>query len=100
MLREAVIKIYESKISQENKGDKMVRLYDYLNSNEFKQKWDAILSGFKNMKDSIDKQRKFYNNTLAEQEQIANGILINANNFLGSIKGIAGSSMDEMKLLE
>jgi hypothetical protein len=67
MLREAVLKIHESKISQENKGDKMVRLYDYLNSNEFKQKWDAILSGFKNMKDSIDKQRKFYNNTLAEQ---------------------------------
>ncbi|GBL34751.1 golgin subfamily A member 6-like protein 1 [Filimonas sp.] len=100
MLREAVLKIHESKISQENKGDKMVRLYDYLNSNEFKQKWDAILSGFKNMKDSIDKQRKFYNNTLAEQEQIANGILINANNFLGSIKGIAGASMDEMKLLE
>jgi hypothetical protein len=52
------------------------------------------------MKKSIDKQREFYNKTLAEQEQIANSILINANNFLGSIKGIAGSSMDEIKVLE
>jgi hypothetical protein len=75
-------------------------LYEYLNGNEFRQKWDAILNGFKNMKKSIDKQREFYNKTLAEQEQIANSILINANNFLGSIKGIAGSSMDEIKVLE
>jgi hypothetical protein len=37
---------------------------------------------------------------LAEQEQIANSIIINANNFLGSIKGISGSSMDEMRMLE
>lgn len=100
MLREAVINIYESKQSQENKGDKMVMLYEYLNGTEFRQKWDAILSGFKNMKRSIDKQREFYNKTLSEQEQIANSILINANTFLGDIKGIAGSGMDEMKMLE
>jgi hypothetical protein len=100
MLREAVIAVFESKQSQENKGDKMIQLYDYLNGNDFKQKWEAILIGFGNMKKSIDRQRIFYNNTLAEQEQIANSIIINANNFLGSIKGISGSSMDEMRMLE
>jgi len=100
MLREGVMNVFESKQSEDNKGDKMVMLYEYLNGNEFRQKWDAILNGFKNMKKSIDKQREYYNKTLAEQEQIANSILINANNFLGSIKGIAGSSMDEIKLLE
>jgi len=100
MLREAVVAVFESKQSQENKGDKMIQLYDYLNGNDFKQKWDAILIGFGNMKKSIDKQRTFYNTTLAEQEQIANSIIINANNFLGSIKGISGSSMDEMRMLE
>lgn len=100
MLREAVIAVFESKQSQENKGDKMIQLYDYLNGNDFKQKWDAILIGFGNMKKSIDRQRIFYNTTLAEQEQIANSIIINANNFLGSIKGISGSSMDEMRMLE
>ncbi len=100
MLREAVVAVFESKQSQENKGDKMIQLYDYLNGNDFKQKWDAILIGFGNMKKSIDRQRIFYNTTLAEQEQIANSIIINANNFLGSIKGISGSSMDEMRMLE
>ena len=100
MLREAVITIYESKQSQENKGDKMVMLYEYLNGTEFRQKWEAILGGFRNMKRSIEKQREFYNKTLSEQEQIANSILINANTFLGDIKGIAGASMDEVKMLE
>lgn len=100
MLRDAIIKIYESKQSQENKGDKMVMLYDYLNGNDFRQKWDAILNGFGNLKKTIEKQRNFYNQMLAEQDQIANQILINANAFLGDIKGISGNSLDSVKQLE
>jgi hypothetical protein len=42
----------------------------------------------------------FYSTTLAEQEQIANSIVINANNFLGSINGISGSSINELRTLE
>mgnify|MGYP001627518146 CR=1 FL=1 len=100
MIRDAIIHIHQARQSQENKGDKMVMLYDYLTGNEFRQKWDAIIAGYHQMKKSLEKQRDFYNKTLAEQEQIANGILINANNFLGSIKGIAGSGLDEIKQIE
>jgi hypothetical protein len=99
MLRAAIIRVAESKHVQENKGDKMVMLYDYLTSKDFTQKWDAIREGFLRMKTSIDKQRTFYNKTLAEQEQIANGILINANSFLGDVQGISGAGMADIQML-
>ena len=36
LLRNAILKIFETKKSQENKGDKMSFLYDYLTGNEFR----------------------------------------------------------------
>jgi hypothetical protein len=100
MLRDAIIKLHEARGAQENKGDKMVMLYDYLNSNDFRQKWDSIRDGFLNMKALIEKQRTFYVKNLAEQEQAANRILINANQFLGDIQGISGASLDDIKMIE
>ncbi|MFM2388259.1 MAG: hypothetical protein RL660_3016 [Bacteroidota bacterium] len=100
MLRDGILKVYEAKQSQENKGDKMVMLYDYLNSNDFKQKWDAIRDGFMRMKASIDKQRNFYAKSLAEQEQIASAILVNANSFLGDIQGISGTGLSDVLMIE
>jgi hypothetical protein len=41
LLRNALLKIAEAKKSQENKGDKMVMLYDYLISSEFSEQWKA-----------------------------------------------------------
>ncbi|MEO7961700.1 MAG: DUF2130 domain-containing protein [Ginsengibacter sp.] len=46
VLRESIIRIYSSAKSQENKGDKMHLLYDYLTSHEFSEQWKAIREGF------------------------------------------------------
>jgi hypothetical protein len=100
MLRDGIVKVFESKKSQENKGDKMVMLYNFLNSNEFKQQWQGILTGFKKMKDNIDAQRNYFIKSYAEQDKIVDNILINGNTFIGNIKGIAGAGLDEVKLLE
>jgi hypothetical protein len=100
MLRSGIVEVHIAKRSEDNKADKMVMLYDYLNSNDFKQKWDGILDGFRRMKKSIEDQRNHTFKHLAEQDAIINTILMNGNLFLGSIKGISGSSLDEMKMLE
>ena len=57
MLRDAVIKISSASKSQENKGDKMHLLYDYLTSREFAEQWQAIREGFMSMKLSIQRER-------------------------------------------
>jgi hypothetical protein len=45
ILRETVITMSELSATQENKGDKMIMLYDYLVSPEFKAQIDAIIEG-------------------------------------------------------
>ncbi len=57
VLRESLIRIYDIKCSQENRGDKMQMLYDFLTGNEFKQHIEAIVEGFSAMKTSLAKER-------------------------------------------
>ena len=60
VLRDGIIRIFNSAKSQENKGDKMHLLYDYLTSNEFSEQWKAIREGFFAMKIGITKRKRFH----------------------------------------
>ena len=57
VLRDGIIRVYNSSKKHENKGDKMHLLYDYLTSNEFSEQWKAIREGFVSMRMSITKER-------------------------------------------
>ena len=101
VLREAVLKLYEVSLAQENKGEKMVMLYDYLTGNEFRQQITAIVEGFKEMQSDLDSEKKSMIKIWKKREKQIQKISLNTVSFYGSIQGIAGSalkSIDEMEL--
>ena len=100
MLRDAVIKIFNASKSQENKGDKMHFLYDYLTSREFAEQWSAIREGFMSMKISIQKERDQMEKLWKAREKQLDKILLNASHISGSIEGIAGMENIDIKLIE
>jgi len=53
LIRNGIIKVYEIQRSEENKGDKMQLLYNYLTGVEFRGQVEAIAEGFLAMKNSI-----------------------------------------------
>lgn len=99
MLREGIIKIFQATKSQENKGDKMHMLYDYLTSNEFAEQWKAIREGFMSMKLSIQKERDAMEKLWKQREKQLEKVLLNAAHIRGSVEGIAGSDVN-VNLLE
>lgn len=99
LLRNAILKIYELQKSQENKGDKMVMLYDYLISNEFSEQWKAIREGFAAMKQSIQKEREAMEKLWKFREKQLEKVLLNAAHIKGSIEGIAGNDAINLNLL-
>lgn len=99
LLRDAVIKIFNASKSQENKGDKMHLLYDYLTSREFAEQWSAIREGFMSMKISIQKERDQMEKLWKAREKQLEKILLNAAHIRGSIEGISGTDVD-LNLLE
>jgi len=100
VLRSSILKVFSVTKSQENKGDKMHLLYDYLTSHEFGEQWKAIREGFLSMKHSIDTERSAMEKLWKAREKQLEKILLNASHISGSIEGIAGIENIDMKLLE
>lgn len=99
VLRELVIKVYNASKNQENKGDKMTLLYNYLTSSEFSEQWKAIREGFMSMKISIQKERDQMEKLWKAREKQLEKVLLNAAHVKGSIEGIAGMDHVDLNLI-
>lgn len=100
ILRTTLIKLFEGTKAQENKGEKMHMLYEFLTGNEFKQQMEAIVEGFSSMQDAVKKEKLMMEKVWKEREKQLEKVLLNAVHFYASVKGIAGASVPEIKLLE
>ncbi|MBM3158537.1 MAG: DUF2130 domain-containing protein [Bacteroidetes bacterium] len=94
ILRDLLIKLNQQSRNQDNKGDKMQLLYDYLVSGEFSAQWQAIREGFLNMKISIQKERDAMEKLWKSREKQLEKVLLNAAHIRGSIEGIAGAEVN------
>ena len=100
LLRNSIIQLYEAQKSQENKGDKMQMLYDYLTGNEFRGQMEAVVEGFLSIKNGINKERLQMEKIWKEREKQLEKVLLSTSGLYGSIKGIAGASVANIPLLD
>ncbi|MCB0655342.1 MAG: DUF2130 domain-containing protein [Saprospiraceae bacterium] len=100
ILRQTLIKINEVADHQKNKGDKMVMLYDYLTSNEFKMKMESIVDGFTQMHEDLQREKNAILRIWKQREKQIQKVLINTTEMYGDIKGIAGQSIPNVRQLE
>ncbi len=100
VLRNAILKVHDAKKSQDNKGDKMVMLYDYLIGSEFSEQWKAIREGFMSMKLSIQRERDAMEKLWKAREKQLEKVLLNAAHIKGSIEGIAGADAVNLNLTD
>jgi hypothetical protein len=98
LLRNALLKLADARRSQENKGDKMVMLYDYLTGSEFGEQWKAIREGFMSMKLSIQKERDAMEKLWKAREKQLEKVMLNAAHIRGSVEGIAGADAVNLDL--
>ncbi len=100
LVRSGIMRVYEAQKSQENKGDKMQMLYDYLTGNEFRGQMEAIVESFMSLKQGIAKERIQMEKIWKEREKQLEKVLLNTSGLYGSVKGIAGASVGDIPLLD
>lgn len=100
VLRESIIQINNSITSQENKGDKMQMLYDYLTSNTFRLQVEAIVEGFSQMKTDLESEKRAMQKIWKQREKQIEKVTTNTIDMHASIKGIAGNAIQSVKALE
>lgn len=101
VLRTHVIAHYELRKSQENKGDKMERLYEYLTSSEFMQKWNIMRENFQAFRNALMKEHDAYTKNYAKKQRMLEAIINSSSLISGDFQAIAGmDSMDWSELPE
>lgn len=100
VLRESIVQINSAIASQENKGDKMHMLYDYLTGNTFRLQVEAIVEGFTQMRIDLESEKRAMQSIWKKREKQIEKVTINTIDMHSSIKGIAGNAIQAVKLLE
>jgi len=100
VIREYIIKIDEAVASQENKGDKMEMLYNYLTGQSFRAQFEAIVEGFTQMQNDLNKEKRAMNALWSAREKQIEKVLHNTSGIHGSLKGLAGNAIATIKSLE
>jgi hypothetical protein len=100
VLRESIVQLDSALATQENKGDKMSLLYDFLTSNTFRMQIEAIVEGFSQMQSDLDSEKRAMQRIWKTREKQIEKVITNTIDMYGSIKGIAGNAIGEIKALE
>lgn len=100
VLRDGIIKLANANRFNENRGDKMHMLYDYLTGVEFSEQWKAIREGYMSMRLSIQKEREAMERLWKSREKQLDKVLLNAAYIRGSIEGIAGADTIQLSLTD
>lgn len=100
ILRQSLITISTAIQSQENKGDKMVMLYNFLSGTEFRMQMEGIIEGFQQMEIDLNTEKRAMMRCWKQREKQIQKVINNTVNMYGSIKGIGGNVVQTIELLE
>ena len=100
LMRDSLIRISHSVTAQENKGEKTMMLYNYLTGIEFRQSIEAIVEAFGQMHADLADEKKKTLKQWAQREKQIQKVMENTVSMYGSIRGIAGGAVKEIKELE
>lgn len=100
VLRETIVQISSTLVAQENKGDKMHLLYDFLTSSTFRMQVEAIVEGFTQMKADLESEKRSMQRIWKQREKQIEKVIVNTIDMYGSIKGIAGNAVQDVRSLE
>lgn len=100
VLRQSIINISDAVQKQENKGDKMEMLYDFLTGAEFRMQVEGIVEGFTQMQADLVSEKRRMQTMWKQREKQIEKVICNTINMYGSIRGIAGNAVQPVKELE
>ena len=100
LLRQSLINTHKAIQKEENKGDKMSLLYNYLTSNEFAMQLQAIVDGFISMQNELEREKRSLSASWKRRQKLIDGVLANTTQMYGSLQGIAGNAITHIESLE
>lgn len=99
-LRESLIAVNSTRVLQQGQATKAEQIYQYLTGTRFRQRLEAIVERFTEMKEDLDKERKSMIRAWAKREAQLLSVIDSTVGMYGDLQGIAGKAMPGIESLE
>lgn len=99
ILRETLIQINKIRLANENKGDKMKLLYDYLTSQEFATRVQNIIDSFTSMKSELEQEKRAFQKIWKQREVQIERVINNTIDLYATFSAIAGKGVLQIESL-
>jgi hypothetical protein len=99
-LREGMIEVARTKASLVGKNEKMEHVYAYLSGQEFRQRIEAVVESFVNMKSDLDAEKRSMEKIWSKREQQITRVIKNTAGLYGDLQGIIGVALQPIAKLE
>ncbi len=96
-IRQALIDIAAVRNSQVGQETKMAMVYQYLTSQRFRHRIEAIVEKFSDMQADLDRERKTMTRLWAKREEQIRGVVEATAGMYGDLQGIAGKTLKEIE---
>ncbi len=100
ILRKNILDVARQKAVSAQKSDKASMLYDYVMGHEFRQQVEAIAEIFKEEQELIQKERASFERIWKARESRNKRLIMSTANIYGSVQGLVGTSMPQIKGLD
>ena len=99
-LRQGLIDVSSSRLVQQGQQTKMEQVYHYLTGTKFRQRVEAVVEKFNDMREDLDKERKFMGRQWAKRETQILAVIDSTVGMVGDLQAIAGKAMPEISSLD
>ena len=99
-LRQGLIDVSSSRLVQQGQQSKMEQIYHYLTGTKFRQRVEAVVEKFNDMREDLDKERKFMGRQWAKRETQILAVIDSTVGMVGDLQAIAGKAMPDIPSLD
>lgn len=99
-LRIQLLELAAARNASLGKGEKLDCLYQYMTETQFRQRIEAIIEGFRMMRDSLEREKTAMQRIWAQREKCLEQVISNTSGMYGDVQGIIGASLPKIAQLE
>ena len=100
LLRDRLHDVAKERFIQSNRGSTADLVYDYVTGHEFKQQVEALVEVFADMQQQVHRERIAFEKSWKQREAQIRKLFLSTASVYGSMQGLVGSSMPQVKGLE
>lgn len=100
LLRKVIYDVAKERSVNQNKQSNAEEIYDFVTSNEFNQQVERMMQIYQEMNEQISKERAVAERQWKLREMQVNRLITGVSGIYGSMQGIAGSALPQVKSLE